>query len=42
VYEGNWEDGKMHGKGRLSDPHDESVYEGDFNMVRILWLSLLW
>jgi hypothetical protein len=33
VYEGNWEEGKMHGKGRLSDPNDESVYEGDFNMV---------
>jgi hypothetical protein len=34
VYEGNWEEGKMHGKGRLTS-RDGSVYEGDFSMVRV-------
>lgn len=31
VYEGNWEEGMMHGKGRLTS-RDGSVYEGDFSM----------
>jgi len=36
VYEGSWENGKMHGKGRLYDPKTGSVYEGDFVEVRVI------
>jgi len=33
LYEGAWEEGKMHGQGRLSNPYEQSVYEGDFHRV---------
>lgn len=34
LYEGAWEEGKMHGQGRLSNPYEQSVYEGDFHRGR--------